>query len=246
MALLFPAVVAAEGSGLSVADPAALGEKIFRNECSSNDDKLVCWNKGEEFVSCGIGHFIWYPDGYKGPFRESFPDFLDFASAGGVEVPVWMKGPCPWNSYEEFARSSGDGRIAELKYFLISTKALQAEFIVERFKGSLPLLLESFKGREREKIRARIDRLLAEPNGVYALVDYSNFKGAGTSLSERYNGTGWGLAQVLKGMKDDTVADFVRSAKEALNTRVRNSPAGRNEARWLPGWLKRVESYLEY
>src|SRR5436190_1178359 len=37
---------------------------------------------------------------------------------------------------------------------------------------------------------------------------------------------------------------FAESAKAVLRNRVRNSPPERNEARWLPGWLKRVDTYL--
>ncbi len=43
--------------------------------------------------------------------------------------------------------------------------------------------------------------MAASPNGVYALVDYVNFKGEGTLATERYQDHGWGLLQVLEGMK---------------------------------------------
>jgi hypothetical protein len=50
-------------------------------------------------------------------------------------------------------------------------------------------------------------------------------------------------------MKDETtgrsaVKSFAESAKTVLRNRVRNSPPERNEARWLPGWLKRVDTYV--
>ena len=58
------------------------------------------------------------------------------------------------------------------------------------------------------------------------------------------------FGQVLEGMKEETtgrqaVKSFAESAKMVLRNRVRNSPPARNEARWLPGWLKRVDSYVE-
>jgi len=84
---------------------------------------------------------------------------------------------------------------------------------------------------------------------MYALVDYANFKGLGTARSERYAKKGWGLLQVLLEMKDekgapDAVREFVRAANKVLIRRVNNSPAGRNEKRWLAGWQKRLDSYL--
>ena len=92
--------------------------------------------------------------------------------------------------------------------------------------------------------------MAAVPNGVYALVDYVNFKGEGISLTERYNGEGWGLLQVLEGMADASpgqasVEAFAKSADAALTRRVANSPPARDEARWLPNWRKRLRTYLE-
>ena len=82
------------------------------------------------------------------------------------------------------------------------------------------------------------------------LADYVNFKGLGIAPSEKYQGKGWGLLQVLEGMKDenealDTVGEFARSANTVLENRINNSPLSRNEQRWLPGWQKRVNSYLK-
>jgi len=60
---------------------------------------------------------------------------------------------------------------------------------------------------------------------------------------------GWGLLQVLEGMHEksnsqQTLAEFVRSARKVLNHRVFNSPHKRHEERWLAGWLRRVNTYL--
>ena len=38
-----------------------VAELIFKNEASGKKDGLIVWNNGEEFISLGIGHFIWYP-----------------------------------------------------------------------------------------------------------------------------------------------------------------------------------------
>jgi hypothetical protein len=76
-----------------------------------------------------------------------------------------------------------------------------------------------------------------------------NFKGEGVLATERYAGQGWGLLQVLEGMTQESsgreaVKNFAQSARAVLKNRVRNSPPARNEARWLPGWLKRVDTYV--
>ncbi|MBX9724225.1 MAG: hypothetical protein K2X81_22645, partial [Candidatus Obscuribacterales bacterium] len=47
---------------LSEKEAAAVGQKIWRNECSGSIDGLTSWNAGEEFPSLGIGHFIWYTE----------------------------------------------------------------------------------------------------------------------------------------------------------------------------------------
>ncbi|MBI2362984.1 MAG: hypothetical protein HYV15_06350 [Elusimicrobia bacterium] len=81
-------------------------------------------------------------------------------------------------------------------------------------------------------------------------MDYVNFKGEGISPSERYQGEGWGLLQVLSGMADSpsgapAVAEFSAAARRVLERRVQLSPPARGESRWLPGWRKRTLTYLE-
>ncbi|MGL5098793.1 MAG: hypothetical protein ACRC6B_01965, partial [Fusobacteriaceae bacterium] len=68
---------------ISRAELAKIGEQIFANETSSKKEKLVWWNDGEDFPSLGIGHFIWYPEGYDGPFDESWPKLVEFYKANG-------------------------------------------------------------------------------------------------------------------------------------------------------------------
>ncbi|RYD29224.1 MAG: hypothetical protein EOP87_18635, partial [Verrucomicrobiaceae bacterium] len=52
---------AAAASGLSGAQKAAIGRKIWQNESGGTVNGLTAWNGGEGFPSLGIGHFIWYP-----------------------------------------------------------------------------------------------------------------------------------------------------------------------------------------
>jgi hypothetical protein len=212
---------------------------------------LTSWNTGENFASLGIGHFIWYPKGERGPFDESFPKFVEFAAIRRAKLPgvLVAKDGCPWKSRAEFNQAAQSPAMKELRAFLASTIDLQAEFLVNRLRDSLPKMLAESGSANQARVREQFDRVAGTGMGCYALVDYVNFKGEGVLATERYAGQGWGLLQVLEGMKDENtgrgaVKGFAESAKNVLKNRVRNAPPERNEGRWLPGWLKRVDTYV--
>jgi hypothetical protein len=231
-----------------------IGNKIFCNECGGRDKCLITWNNGEDFISLGIGHCIWYPEGKIGPFKETFPGLLKFISSHGRELPAWLQASyeprCPWNSREEFLREGESERVCELRCFLVETKALQFLFIVERLNTALPKMLEASPEDLRPHVEEQFRRVASSPAGLYALADYVNFKGQGVLATESYKGQGWGLLQVLERMKgtetgSSAVEEFVRVAKEILTERVCNSPPERNENRWLRGWNKRLSTYVD-
>jgi hypothetical protein len=231
-----------------------IGERVFENECASKGENLIVWNEGEDFMSLGIGHFIWYPANGKKLFVGSFVKFLEYAKISGDKIPRWLdKKPfpvCLWNSRDNFLSAQSDSRLMELRNFLIKSKPTQAVFIMKRLEEALPLILKHVSEGSREKITFQFGRLASTPLGVYVLADYANFKGLGITPSEYYRGKGWGLLQVLEGMRNaneapDAVREFVRSANTVLEDRVKNSPLGRNEKKWLPGWQKRVNSYIK-
>jgi hypothetical protein len=231
-----------------------IGAKVFENECASNDDNLINWNEGENFLSLGIGHFIWYPRDTEKLFDESFLEFLEYAKSSGERLPDWLDikpfPACPWKSRDSFLKGQSNAILMELRGFLLKTKPLQSAFIVRRLKESLPLMLKEAAEGEREKVALRFHLLASIPKGVYLLADYINFKGLGILGSERYHGKGWGLLQVLEGMSKegysaDLIEEFVRSANNVLEARVENAPLERNEKRWLPGWKNRINSYLD-
>ena len=230
---------------ISRADAEQIGKRIWQNECGGTVAGLTSWNAGENFASLGIGHFIWYPKGERGPFEESFPQLVAFISARGAKLPQFLlvKSQCPWNSRTEFLRAEDSPQMKQLRRFLTDTIDLQAELLVARLQNSLPKMLA--QTIDQDNIRRRLERVGATSQGCYALVDYVNFKGEGTLATERYRGEGWGLLQVLEGMKDSHSAldEFADSAKTVLRRRVANSPPAREEERWLGGWLRRVESY---
>jgi hypothetical protein len=235
---------------LSHAEALRIGKKIWQNECNGTIAGLTSWNEGENFASLGIGHFIWYPKGQRGPFDESFPKLVGFISGRGAKLPALLLGsgdlPCPWNSRAEFTRGQQAPEMKQLRQFLADTVDLQAEFLVKRLETALPKMLGEAPAGERANIQSQFERVASTSQGCYALVDYVNFKGEGVLHTERYHDQGWGLLQVLSGMKGSGTGgenEFARSAAAVLRRRVENSPPERKESRWLSGWLNRVNSY---
>src|SRR5437762_3909946 len=108
-------------------------------------------------------------------------------------------------------------------------------------------MLDEAAPAERANVQQQFDRLVRTPQGSYALVDYVNFKGEGVLHSERYQGQGWGLLQVLEAMHGNSEAEaadeFARAATAVLTRRVHNSPPERHESQWLTGWLLCVIRY---
>ena len=230
-------------------DAAMIGEKIWNNECAGTVEGLTHWKAGEAFPSLGIGHFIWYPTGKTERFEETFPELLIFLQKHEVQLPEWLKGAhgCPWNCREAFYEDIHSNKMQQLRKILHETKDLQAIFIANRLEKTLPHILEQCSEKEKEIITSNFTRLAQQPRGLYALIDYLNFKGAGTSPLEQYKGEGWGLRQVLVRIplsSQDPLGSFVKNAKIVLMQRVQNAPPERNEAQWLQGWLNRINSYL--
>lgn len=248
--LILSACAGLAAINLSPAETRRIGNRIWQNECGGTLAGLTSWNTGENFASLGIGHFIWYPKGVRGPFDESFPKFIEFAAARGSKLPAVAaaKEGCPWKTRAEFSEAAQTPPMKDLRAFLARTIDLQAEFLVKRLQQALPKMLAESGASDSAQVQQRFDRVASTAMGCYALVDYVNFKGEGVLATERYAGQGWGLLQVLQGMNQETsgreaVKGFAESAKTVLRNRVRNSPPERNEARWLPGWLKRVDTY---
>lgn len=227
-----------------------IAKKIWKNECAGTIEGLTSWNHGENFASLGIGHFIWYPPGKKERFQESFPELLAFLEQQEVMLPPFLKRTqgCPWKSREEFQVALDTFEMKVLRKFLFDTKDLQAIFIAQRLEKSFPGMVKKLPYPEKKKIVQVFTQLENDPKGLYALIDYLNFKGAGINSLESYQEKGWGLLQVLQEIpatSKNIVADFVVSAKKVLQRRVENSPPERNEQCWLKGWQNRIDTYLE-
>lgn len=247
----------ASGADISLAlKPAQMdwvGQKIFQNECAGKLQCLVHWNEGEAFPSLGIGHFIWYPEGVDGRFVESFPKLIQYMTQHQASVPDWLVNlepfDAPWPNRQAFLLAEDSTRVAELREFLAGTQGLQAKFIFRRARESLDKVIQAAPEDRREELRASLADLSSTPGGVYALMDYVNFKGEGLADTERYQGEGWGLLQVLLNMEPEpdqtSLAAFREAAGDMLTRRALNADNPIERERWLPGWLRRLDTYRE-
>ncbi|MGO1502985.1 MAG: hypothetical protein ACTHWH_17070 [Marinobacter sp.] len=242
-------------SDISLAlEPAQLdwvGQKIFQNECAGQYQCLVHWNEPEAFPSLGIGHFIWYPKDVEERFVESFPALVEYMEQRQLNIPEWLRElepfDAPWPDRETFLKVADSPEMAELREFLAGTQGVQAEFIFRRAKSSLAKIVKAVPEARRQDVQKRLRALSQTPGGVYAVMDYVNFKGEGLSLDERYNGEGWGLLQVLLAMSsgEETLIQFREAAAAVLTRRAQNADNPVERERWLAGWLKRLETYKE-
>ncbi|QOR61305.1 hypothetical protein ACM66Z_07570 [Sulfurovum sp. ST-21] len=234
-----------------------IAKKVWQNEGFGKDKYLIWWNKGEDFASLGIGHFIWFPKEHTERFREVFPMVVAYMEKKDVRMPHWLNHDTdfPWQTKKEFftAKKAKTKRYMELFAFLKRTMSYQAEFMAERMMKALPQMLENINDAEKAAmIERRFNHILykkdgsVDERGLYILIDYTNFKGEGTLKSERYHGQGWGLMQVLEHMDEknpNKYKAFSDSAKAMLSRRIRNSPPARGEERWRRGWNSRLDTY---
>lgn len=167
------------------------------------------------------------------------------------------KPPAAWGMTSEMFASTDSARARELKDFLGRTVKDQVRFSAQRMVDSLPKMLAAVPEAERAAVEKQFYRVACSRGGLFNLVDYVNFKGEGVNPKERYENPqskepqGWGLLQVLQGMKGaetgaSALAEFADSAARVLTRRVDNAPAERAEKErktWLPIWLRRVNSY---
>jgi hypothetical protein len=234
-----------------------VGHQVWLNETGGNADEIVAWNDGEAFLSLGIGHFIWFPAGMPSPFYESFPRVVQFLRQQKVQLPDWLDKtpvpPCPWRTRADFLKSKATPRLVQLRKFLIDTKGVQTQFLVDRAQSALDTMLaKTPEETQRRHIAVQFTRVVMASKDHYPIIDYINFKGEGINPDEtafdphtKVN-EGWGLRQVLLGMSgssDDpntVLAEFAESARVVLLRRIRNHPPSR---KWQEGWLNRIATY---
>lgn len=237
-----------------------IGSRIYQNEALGKKEYLTHWNEGEDFPSMGIGHFIWFPRDVDAPFDEQFPAMVAFVrqnSPEGLTGPDWLWGldpfVAPWDSKPQFDAAWSSPELVDLRNWLEATRQLQAKFIVSAFEQRWRDL--DLSAEQKQAFSQLLQQLIDTPEGLFAVIDYYNFKGLGNNPRERYQGEGWGLVQVLTALSElrghagidkcaDIVEQFRGAAATRLSLRVDLSPPERNESRWLPGWLERLDGYL--
>lgn len=243
-----------------------IAARIFENEAASEVRYLTFWGEGEDFPSFGIGHFIWFPAGVDAPFDEQFPDMVAYVSqrtASEQPLPEWMQQlvpfDAPWANKQVFDNDWSSDEMTALRDWLQATAQWQARYIVATFERRWQGL--DLPADQKAQLTTILQQLAGSAAGLFAIIDYYNFKGLGVNPRERYQGQGWGLIQVLTAMPafdlavnpvadattvDDTtlLEQFTQAAGERLSLRVELAPEQRNEQRWLAGWLKRLQGYL--
>ena len=246
--LLLPFKLVAETYpiSLSVSETTILANLIWKNEGAGKKQNLTVWNRNENFPSLGIGHFIWYPTKDKGPYIEQFPALLAYIVKNEIQVPNWLLSTqvAPWKNREIFYREFNDKKLMQLRELMQNTVLIQTQFIIKRLEKGIPAILKASNAQQKIKVNKSLSALTATPEGIFALLDYINFKGEGISDTEQYQGYGWGLKQVLLAMPEQTdnvLLSFALAADEMLTRRVKNAP--RDELGWLKGWRTRVHSY---
>ncbi len=229
-----------------------ISHQIYMNETSGKPENLLIWHENEDFPSLGIGHFIWYPEGRFQRFDETFPALISYLHKHHIRLPFWLLNArnrgAPWPNRESFLQAQNDSEVRELKRVLLNTKELQTLFFFDRLHETIPQIAQRAPQHQRQHIINNYNALAKTKGGWYPLIDYINFKGKGLKETERYNGQGWGLLQVLQEMHPvqsgrEAISEFSRAAKKVLHRRVDNSPEANNERRWIPGWDKRISTY---
>ena len=195
---------------------------IAKKEFGGDWSKSVDWNPEEDFPSLGLGHYLWFPEGSKAPFNESFKDFIRFAYERdqkddlGLKFPEVLKlnngeiAPAPWSTRDAFLKAKKSGALEELVSFISNEKVrkLQLEYQLSHAKdvAEKAIVYNGEAGDQKalsttEERGAFLRELLQHPEGVALLVHYPTFKGDGFSPKERYasgdGNKGWGFFQVL-------------------------------------------------
>ncbi len=218
-----------------------LGHRLW--ETYNSEKKIILWDE-RGFACVGIAQFLWEPAGVNTIFGDDWRSCALALKSQGVALEDWMLGPSPWSSEEEFNRAveQHDPRLEQLRVSLSTPLVIreQARVIVERFQKALFLnsensILNNLPPGEAELLLANAKAVAnvcdenQRPLGLFALIDYTHFKGEG--LDGGYNTQSWGLQRVLWNMQNidpafvrthSALEIFVASAEEILEERILN------------------------
>jgi hypothetical protein len=225
-------------------------ELIYMNETGGNPDALIIKNDKEAVCSLGIGHFIWYPAGVERQYKETFPGLLRklqktdgvFKGAPDVVIPS----TCPWSTSTDLEAAKGSEVYKRIMMGLTSPvgKRVQIEYMTERARDAIAETIG-----EDPLAKKKVLDLLATEQGTYAVIDYINFKG-NSAVVETYGDFQWGFKTAIHVMSEnETLKPEVRfqiAVETLLEMRVEEAKKlGKDEASFLPGWLKRVNTYSD-
>lgn len=248
-----------ELSALTDADYDWIGARIYQNEAASKAKYLTHWGKGEDFPSFGIAHFIWFPKDVNPPFEETFPTMVQFVSQF-KKPPIWLQQlqanpnsfKAPWNNKTQFDQLSDSEALQQLRTWLLATQSQQARFIALSFEQRWLAAIAPLSVEKQVLLNQRLKEMMAFKQGLFAVIDYFNFKGIGHNSKEQYQGQSWGLISVLESMpvlkepsEEQLLEAFIQASKDRLRLRTQLAPTERNEARWLKGWFKRLDAYAQ-
>lgn len=222
-----------------------LENKIKKIEASSQD-KVIYWHLHEPFPYLGIGRFIWFPKDANFSYEEDFPSLLKFMKDRGHKMPDWLDEDfsCPWASRQEFEKDQV--RQLELRQVLESGIHLQIKFLITHSFETFETIIDSFDDVDKTVMKNKFVQLLEDPRGLYALIDYCQFKGSGLHQKEFKDGKGFGLKQVVEALPCEScnVESFVKTAKDILKERAKNSNG--HDEKWLSSWINRLDRYRNF
>lgn len=214
-----------------------------KHEYGGDPKGVVMWNKYENFLSLGIGHYLWGRNSGQG---ESFREMIKYVHSTGCyrgAYPSVLKfrdgsiGGMPWGSKKSFEASESSAQVKELKSFLLGKdmQVCQVKFQMNRLQAGLSKMLQ--KEATNFEFKKTVNELASSEAGVVAMLDYVNFKGEGLSEKRRGN---WGLFEVLRRASVDPNVRAVNKFKAAAINVLKNRE---DWSTYGPGWTKRIVQY---
>ena len=246
----------------------SLGYRMWNNYAGGTVDGLTKWDGSDadhEFMYLGIAQNIWLPEGSNSMFQADWPTVAQRLQELGCKIKPWMLNGCPWTTQEEFDADFNGKKMTWLRTHLSKEKFVRAQAfcIAERLQRTMDpsspdSLLTGLTADQSALVEKNFDFVVnsKDPLGVYALIDYVNFKGEGRlGGTEEFNGQSWGLLQVLLNMQTpaegasdaDVMKAFVQSAKFTLCQRVINhklQDPTNNDVQYLDMWVAHLNDYL--
>lgn len=213
----------------------------------------------------GIAQNLWLPEGSNSIFQTEWPTVAQRLQELGCKIKPWMLEGCPWSSQEAFDTDFNSKKMVWLRTHLSKKKLVlaQAFCIAERLQRAMDpsspdSLLTGLTEEQSTLVQKNFDLVVHcfNPSGIYALIDYVNFKGEGRlDGSEKFVGVSCGLLQVSLNIQtpeevanDETIINaFVEGAKVTLNNRIiyhKIQDPNSNDRQYWNMWVAHLSDYL--